>query len=397
VAVVGQVFISYSSKDDKVARTICSALEGRGLSCWVASRDVGPGENFMDAIVQAIQASKVMVLVFSENANNSDDIKRELVLAGNAKLTVVPVRVENVVPRGSFAYQLATRQWIDLFEDWESQVERLAKWICDIVAVNAPVAPEARTAHPRPDAEVEQRADAEREHKQADADAEAQRLAEVRQQQEIEAKERADADERQKQAQAEVESKAKAEAEARQRAATEARRRAETDARQKAEQERAAAAAASAAAAMNISPAAAVQPVPSARPQTSKQMILVLAGVLATALLIEPTVLSAYGYSYKRSDDATLGLVIGVINCIIAAGLVILWQRARRVVLGLYAFGILMNGFFSLAIAGPKPHLGLVSLLYFIVCLATFVVVWRARPSPAPAKDQGAPAGEPQA
>jgi hypothetical protein len=134
---VGQVFISHSSRDRKVARTICSALESRGLTCWIASRDVGPGENFMDAIVHAIRAAKVMVLVFSENANNSDEIKREVVLASNAKITVIPVRVEDVVPSDAFAYQFATRQWIDLFEDWESQLERLATWIASMVPVGS--------------------------------------------------------------------------------------------------------------------------------------------------------------------------------------------------------------------------------------------------------------------
>jgi len=37
------VFISHSSEDAKVARAICAALENRGLSCWIAGRDVGPG------------------------------------------------------------------------------------------------------------------------------------------------------------------------------------------------------------------------------------------------------------------------------------------------------------------------------------------------------------------
>jgi hypothetical protein len=92
----------------------------------------------MDTIVQAISEAKVMVLVFSENANNSDDIKRELVLAGNAKVNVIPVRVEEVLPRGAFAYQFATGQWIDLFENWEHQLERLTTWISRIVAARLP-------------------------------------------------------------------------------------------------------------------------------------------------------------------------------------------------------------------------------------------------------------------
>ena len=150
------VFISHSSKDSKFARAICSALESRGLSCWISSRDVGPGENFMDAIVRAIGAAKVMVLVFSENANNSDEIKREIVLASSAKVTIIPVRVEDVVPKGAFAYQMATRQWIDLFEDWEAQIERLAKWIAGI----APATSAARTSmdpeSSKPDSAVEE-------------------------------------------------------------------------------------------------------------------------------------------------------------------------------------------------------------------------------------------------
>lgn len=139
---VSQVFISHSSKDRKIARTICSALESRKLACWIASRDVRPGENFMDAIVNAINSAKVMVLVFSESANNSEEIKREIVLAGNARIPVIPVRVEDVAPKGAFAYQLATRQWIDLFEDWESQIERLAGSIGQVVSPGMPaVAP----------------------------------------------------------------------------------------------------------------------------------------------------------------------------------------------------------------------------------------------------------------
>ena len=48
-----KVFISHSSNDHKAAQTICTALEHRGLVCWMASRDVGPGQNYMDAIVRA--------------------------------------------------------------------------------------------------------------------------------------------------------------------------------------------------------------------------------------------------------------------------------------------------------------------------------------------------------
>ncbi len=127
------IFISYSSKDQDIAETIYRALEARGQDCWIACRDVRPGENYQEAIVRALRVAKVMLLVFTSNANNSDEIKKELVLAGRHRVTVVPVRVEDVVPNDAFTYELATRQWIDLFKDWERQIDILATRLGDIV------------------------------------------------------------------------------------------------------------------------------------------------------------------------------------------------------------------------------------------------------------------------
>jgi len=140
-----QVFISHSSTDRKVAAAICTALENRGLKCWLAGRDVGPGENFQEAIVNTIRSAKVMVLVFTDHANKSDEIKKELVLAGQNKLTIIPARVEDVVPNAALAYEFATRQWIDLFADWEHEIERLSSWVTDILSIE----PETAALHTR--------------------------------------------------------------------------------------------------------------------------------------------------------------------------------------------------------------------------------------------------------
>jgi hypothetical protein len=70
-----------------------------------------------------------MVLVFTANANNSNEIKKELALASQNNLVVIPVRIEDVTPNEAFAYEFATRQWIDLFGDWESSVAHLVELI----------------------------------------------------------------------------------------------------------------------------------------------------------------------------------------------------------------------------------------------------------------------------
>jgi hypothetical protein len=67
-----------------------------------------------------------MLLVFTANSNRSDEMTKELALASQQKLMVLPLRVENVTPSDAFAYEFATRQWIDLFADWEHAMNNLS-------------------------------------------------------------------------------------------------------------------------------------------------------------------------------------------------------------------------------------------------------------------------------
>jgi len=140
------VFVSHSSKDLARVRTLVSALEARGVACWFSERDIAAGDNYGDAIVDAIERAPAMVLVFSHNANDSDEIKKEVALASQRRITVAPVRIEDVQPSKAFRYELATRNWIDLFPDTEAGVARLSDRLASIVGA----APEGATAAPTP-------------------------------------------------------------------------------------------------------------------------------------------------------------------------------------------------------------------------------------------------------
>ena len=130
------IFISFASQDRKIASTLCKALESRGFECWISDRDILPGENFQIAIVQAIRRAKIMLLVFTGNSNNSQEMTKELALASQQKLIVIPLRVEDVAPNDAFAYEFATRQWIDCFADWEFAMDQLSQRISNAVAVH---------------------------------------------------------------------------------------------------------------------------------------------------------------------------------------------------------------------------------------------------------------------
>ncbi len=65
------VFVSYASGDKPVADAVCVTLESNGIRCWIAPRDVLPGVHYGEAIIDAINEARIMVLVFSSKANIS--------------------------------------------------------------------------------------------------------------------------------------------------------------------------------------------------------------------------------------------------------------------------------------------------------------------------------------
>jgi TIR domain-containing protein len=122
------VFISYSTKDKLTADAVCATLEAQGIRCWIAPRDVIPGEDWGEAIIDAISASGVMVLVFSSNANASPQVRREVQRAFERDVTVIPFRVENVQPARALEYYIGPVHWMDaMTPPLEQHLQRLAR------------------------------------------------------------------------------------------------------------------------------------------------------------------------------------------------------------------------------------------------------------------------------
>lgn len=107
------IFISYSHKDKPIADAICANLESAGFRCWIAPRDIAPGLDWPTAISNAISASRMMVLVFSANSNSSNDVSRELILAANNDLIIIPFKLDNISPEPGKQYYLARTHWLD--------------------------------------------------------------------------------------------------------------------------------------------------------------------------------------------------------------------------------------------------------------------------------------------
>ena len=110
------VFICYSARDKSIATAICAVLEAEGVRCWMAPRDIVPGADWGESIIDAINDAQAMVLVFSSNANDAQQqIKREVERAVNKGMPVIPFRIENVTPTKALEYFLSTPHWLDAY------------------------------------------------------------------------------------------------------------------------------------------------------------------------------------------------------------------------------------------------------------------------------------------
>ena len=109
------VFISYSSKDKTCADAACAALEAAGVRCWIAPRDIRAGIEYAEGILEGIDACRVMVLIFSSNADVSPQIHREVEHAIDKGLSIFPFRIENTLPTKAMEYYLSSIHWLDAY------------------------------------------------------------------------------------------------------------------------------------------------------------------------------------------------------------------------------------------------------------------------------------------
>ena len=148
------VFISHSAKDKATADAVCAMLEGEGIRCWIAPRDVLPSMEWGEAIIEAIEQARIMVLVFTANANASPQIRREVERAVNRSVAILPLRVENVLPGKALEYFIGNVHWLDaVTPPFEAHLKNLAGTIKIVLARTEPGAVAALPQEENPPAD----------------------------------------------------------------------------------------------------------------------------------------------------------------------------------------------------------------------------------------------------
>ena len=122
---IGQVFLSYSRKDEEPMRLIAKYLRVQGIKVWVDNEKLIPGTRVWEnEIEKAIIKATAVVVILSPDARDSIWVRREISFAELHNKRTVPVLARRK-PDDSMPLSLATTQYVDIRVDEEKGLNLL--------------------------------------------------------------------------------------------------------------------------------------------------------------------------------------------------------------------------------------------------------------------------------
>ena len=117
------VFVSYSREDSNFALQLAKDLKTEGLVVWIDQQSIEPGQDWDNAIEEALIRCTHIVLVLSPSSVNSRNVRNEIAFALDEQKTILPtLHKDCVVP-----LQLRRVQYIDFRNDYALGLVRLIK------------------------------------------------------------------------------------------------------------------------------------------------------------------------------------------------------------------------------------------------------------------------------
>jgi TolB-like protein/tetratricopeptide (TPR) repeat protein len=107
------VFISYSREDKDRVLELVAKLRGAGVSVWIDQSGIDGAALWGEAIVNALDSAKVLLLMITESAGRSHNVAKEVMLTSERKGHILPVLLEQITIPSSLKYPLAGIQHID--------------------------------------------------------------------------------------------------------------------------------------------------------------------------------------------------------------------------------------------------------------------------------------------
>jgi len=121
VTMSAEVFVSYARTDRERVMELVERMRSAGIGVWVDEGGIHGASLWGQEIVDAIDASKVMILMISDSSITSDNVVKELSIASEDKKPILPVYLHRSEIPKSMRYQLAGIQHIEFFEGQEGE------------------------------------------------------------------------------------------------------------------------------------------------------------------------------------------------------------------------------------------------------------------------------------
>ncbi|HUT36162.1 MAG TPA: TIR domain-containing protein [Planctomycetota bacterium] len=115
-AQTGYVFVCYSRRDLPIVSPIVEVLRQAGVRIWIDQEGIDGASFWTEEIVNAIRGCRMLMFMASENSVESPNTMRELALAAQRNVTILPIYLTPVELPARMEYQLAGIQYIELFE-----------------------------------------------------------------------------------------------------------------------------------------------------------------------------------------------------------------------------------------------------------------------------------------
>ncbi|MEA2328695.1 MAG: hypothetical protein QOE68_3654 [Thermoanaerobaculia bacterium] len=120
-------FLSYSSKDDELARRLYNDLQGKNVRTWFAPEDLKIGDRFRSRIDESIRLHDKLVIILSANSVNSDWVETEVASAiereqkeGKDVLFPIAIDEEGFTSNQPWAADIRRKRHIGDFRKWKS-------------------------------------------------------------------------------------------------------------------------------------------------------------------------------------------------------------------------------------------------------------------------------------
>jgi hypothetical protein len=108
-----KVFLSFATDDASQADSIRQTLEDAGVQCWFAPRDILASRRYGEALLDAIESCRLLLLVFTPHVNDSNMVDREVGLAAGMGIPILPVRAAAGEPSRSLRFFIGTHNWFE--------------------------------------------------------------------------------------------------------------------------------------------------------------------------------------------------------------------------------------------------------------------------------------------